>query len=90
MTHGVSSLLISAAAGYWVLTHAAKEKGQTKKYGKLLGLLIIVLSIGGAACKIYYQVTNCPPGKYFCPIGGKMGMKTCPMTGQSAAPAATP
>lgn len=65
MVHGVSSLLISAASGYWVLTHASGEKGRVKKLGQLLGLVIIAVSVVGAGCKLYYI------GKMsgFCPSG---------------------
>lgn len=65
MIYGVSSLLISAAAGYWVLTQASGEKGRVKKLGQLLGLAIIAVSVLGAGCKLYYL------GKIsgFCPSG---------------------
>ena len=33
--HGISGLLIAAAAGYWVLTHAEKERGRVKKFGRI-------------------------------------------------------
>ena len=75
MTHGVSLLLISAAAGYWVLTMAGKEKGGVKQLGRWLGLILIVVSLLGAACKVYC-LTNCPKGK-----AGWMG-KACPFTGK--------
>lgn len=80
MGHGVPALLITAAVGYWVLTLAAKEKEQLRKVGNVVGLLIIVVSLLGAACKIYYQVSgkNCPPG------WGKRGGMACPMTGKPA------
>ena len=77
MVHGVAPLLISAAAGYWVLTNASKVKGRIKKFGQLLGGIIIAVSLIGATCKAYYLVTCnkaffCPPGKA-CPFmgGGK-------------------
>ena len=53
MTHGVSSLLISAAAGYWVLAQSGGQKGRVKQLGQFLGLLIIVVSVVGASCKLY-------------------------------------
>ncbi len=71
MMHGLSGLLLSAAAGYWVFTHAAKEKGRVRTLGQLLGLLIIGVSVGMAGFKIYCKVTGCPPGKVFCPFTGK-------------------
>lgn len=70
-THGVGLLLISAAAGYWVLTQAAGQKNQMKKIGNFVGLIIIVVSLLGTACKIYYQVTGATGKGYLCPFTGK-------------------
>ena len=53
MMHGVSLLLISAAAGYWVLTMADKERGRVKQLGQWLGLAIVVISVFGAGCKLW-------------------------------------
>ena len=86
MIYGVSSLLISAAAGYWVLTHASGEKGRVKKLGQLLGLAIIVVSVVGAGCKLYYQFTGQSlSGKAWCPSG-----KVCPFSGKTSAPPGMP
>ncbi len=72
MIHGVGLLMISAAAGYWVLTLSVKEKGRVKTLGNVLGFLIIAISVLGSACKIY-SLVNCSPyyGKG-CPFIGKM------------------
>ncbi|MBI3312525.1 MAG: hypothetical protein HYZ88_03260 [Candidatus Omnitrophica bacterium] len=84
MGHGVSALLVTAAVGYWVLTHAEKEKqGGVRKLGQYLGLLIIIVSVFGAACKIYYQINGYPPGRM-----GMMGKMACPMTGKAMGGAA--
>ena len=83
-SHGVAALLFSTAAGYWVLTLAAKEKEGTKKIGHLVGLIIIVVSLLGAACGIYRQVSACS-GKYG--MMGRGGM-FCPFTGKSGPPPA--
>lgn len=72
MIHGVSGLLVATAAGYWVLTNASKEKGQIKKLGQILGLIIIVVSMAGAACKVYYCVSACQSG------GMMSGKAACP------------
>ena len=73
--HGVSGLLISAAAGYWVLTASGSQKGRIKTLGQWLGLVIVVVSLVGAACKVYYLTSG---GKGFlCPSG-----KACPFTGR--------
>ena len=83
-SHGVAALLVTSAVGYWVLTLAAKEKEGTKKLGHLVGLIIIVVSLLGVACKIYYQVSACS-GKYG--MMGRGGM-FCPFTGKSGSPPA--
>ncbi len=79
MVHDVAPLLISTAAGYWVLTQAEREKGQFKKLGRLLGLIIIAVSLISGACKIYCLATGqgmtgwsamCPISKA-CPFGSK-------------------
>ena len=77
-SHGVSALLVTSAVGYWVLTLAAKEKEGTKKLGHLVGLIIIVVSLLGVACKVYYQISACS-GKYG--MMGRGGM-SCPFTGK--------
>ena len=71
--HGVSSLLITSAVGYWVVTQAQKEKGQVKKLGLLLGIIIVLVSLVGVGCKIYSLATGCPMSKITCPYMGKMG-----------------
>ena len=72
MGHGISVLLVTSAAGYWTLTAAGKEKGRVKTLGQYLGLLIIVLSLFGAASKIYCAVQACQAS------GGYLSGKGCP------------
>ena len=72
--HGMSVLLVTSAVGYWTLTAAGREKGRVKTLGQYLGLLIMVLSLLGAACKAYYAVKACrAAGSYggACPFTGK-------------------
>lgn len=73
MITGIAPLLVASAAGYWVLTNASKEKGRMKKLGQILGLIIVVVSMAGAACKVYYLVSACQSGmamsgKAACPF----------------------
>ena len=68
MGGGIGALLIASAAGYWVLTQAGKERGREKQIGRLLGLLIIVVSLGGALYKVY--VLSACRGMA-CPVTGK-------------------
>jgi hypothetical protein len=42
--------LISMAVGYWVLTLAAKEKSLNQKVGKVVGWVIIAVSLLGPLC----------------------------------------
>ena len=78
MGHGMSALLITSAVGYWTLTSAGKEKGRVKTLGQYLGLLIIVVSMLGAACRGYFAVKACQMGG----MGGGMYGKNCPFTGK--------
>lgn len=77
--HGMTALMISSAVGYWVLTQSEKEKNRVKKLGQLLGLGIILISVFGIACKVYYGAKACQA------MGG--GSMMCPFTGKSAPPA---
>jgi len=74
--HGVSVLLITSAVGYWVLTTSEKEKGQVKKVGRLLALIIILVSLVGVACR----AISFARAKGYCPAG----TMSCPFTGKSA------
>ena len=53
MVHGVELLLVSAIGGYWVLERAETHTGQLKSVGRLLGAIIIVLSLAGVACRVW-------------------------------------
>ena len=81
MVHGVAPLLISAAAGYWVVTQAAGQKARVKKLGQILGWAIVLVSVAGASCKLYYMATGQPFGGkgIYCPWGGK----ACPFAPKS-------
>lgn len=79
--HGVSGLLISAAAGYWVLTSSGSQKGRIKTLGQWLGLIIVVVSLVGAACKLYYITTGASGKGYLCPSG-----KACPFSPRMSSP----
>ena len=77
MSHGMSALLLTSAAGYWVLTASGKEKGRVKMLGQYLGFLIIILTLAATASQIYCYAKM----KGYCPSGGRMA---CPFTGKSA------
>lgn len=73
---GIGGLLIAAAAGYWVLTLATKEKNQVKKLGQLVGTIILAVSLGAVGLSVYCWATRCPTsGKW----GYSSGKMACPM-----------
>lgn len=67
-------LLLSAIGGYWVLERAENHKGQLRGVGRLLGSLIIVVSLLGLVSRAW---GNCSWGKdgWSCPFA-KMGHST--------------
>lgn len=76
MTYRILAYLIGLALGYWVLTLAAKEKGGNQKLGKVIGWVIIVVSLVGPLC-LAGSCFYCSSHPYSCPLS--MG---CPMDGQ--------
>ena len=81
LLHGIGGLLVAAAAGYWVLTASQRERGRVKQLGQWLGLVIVVVSVAGAACKLYYLATGGYAGagvSYLCPFTGKTVTPTPP------------
>ena len=68
---GAGLLLLTAIGGYWVLERAETHKGSLRRAGRFLGWLIIVSSLLGVACRVWYAAT-CAPGMMgkggFCPF----------------------
>ena len=85
MTQSVGVLLFAAIGGYWVLERAERQKGKLKRVGQFLGWLIIVVSLVGTACRVWYLAT-CTRGSsgkgWYCPYFPKK-----PSTPPSEAPA---
>ena len=81
MTSGTGVLLLSAIGGYWVLERAATHKDGLKKIGQLLGSAIILVSLVGIVCKVWYAAA--------CQMGasGKGGL--CPFMSSRPAPSQT-
>ena len=74
--HSSGLLLLTAVAGYWVLERAeTHKKGDLRRAGKVLGWLIIVVSLIGVACNVWCLATcRTPYGSMskkagFCPFG---------------------
>ena len=79
MQGGAGTLLLGAVGGYWVLERAARQKGNLKKVGQLLGAAIIIISLVGVACKVWCDIT-CSSGAM-----GKGG-GWCPFSSSSPKP----
>jgi hypothetical protein len=81
MGHGVGWLLLTAAAGYWVLERASgQQKKDVKRVGRLLGGTIIVLSLAGVACQLWCMTSG---NAASCGFMGKRGWKfSCPFAGK--------
>ena len=65
MGHHILGYLIGLGIGYFVLTHADKQKGLTKKVGTAIAWLIIVVSLIGPLCAGYYRM-KCHSGSPEC------------------------
>ncbi len=50
VTHKIIGYLLTMAVGYWVLTHAEKQAGLTQKIGKVIGWIILIVSLSGPLC----------------------------------------
>ncbi len=50
ITYRIVAYLIALAVGYWVLTVAEKEQNLNKKLGKVIGWIIIIVSLCGPLC----------------------------------------
>lgn len=86
VTHRILAYLIGLALGYWVLTHAAKQKGFEKLVGKIIAWIIIVISLCGPLC-IAGSALVCKGhggGCCFssCPMDGHMMGGGCPDMGK--------
>ena len=78
------TLLLAAAAGYWVLERAQSQKKNLKRTGRIIGWLIIVVSLLGVACRVW-SITMCQTtgacGAGWCPMHQKKaGGMVCPLT----------
>lgn len=81
MSSGSGLLLLGVIGGYWLLERAETHKGELRRIGRVLGAIIIVVSLFGAAFRGW---TACQWMK------GKGGMGwSCPFTHKSL-PAPTP
>ena len=75
MLHGTAELLLSAVGGYWVMERSQAHKGNVKKIGQVLGTAIMIISMAGLVCNVWYAAACptglSPEGKGFrCPFSG--------------------
>ena len=56
MVSGTAGLLIAAAAGYWVFERASTRKRSVMRIGQWVGGAIMVVSLLGVACRVWYRV----------------------------------
>ena len=81
-------LLIALGFGFKIFAEAsANAKKSVKQLGRLVGIVIMVVSFVGTLCTVWYTI-SC--GKMYGPMGGKYWMgghgmkKWCPITGSSS------
>ena len=70
----IALILIALGFGYKIFTDANKEQGSLKTLGRIIGLVMIVTSIGIGAYKV--AATMSCSGMSMCPAKGFM---SCPM-----------
>ena len=76
--HEVGVLLLSAVAGYWVLERSASHKGELQRVGKLLGSIVIAISLIGIGCAVGSAASGMVG---YCPMGKQAMMgRYCPFT----------
>ncbi len=66
MTHRIVAYLIGLAIGYWVLTVAEKETGFNKKLGKVVGWIILIVSLCGPLCLAGSRMMCCSSSSNCC------------------------
>jgi hypothetical protein len=74
VTHKIVAYLLTLALGYWVLTHAEKQAGLTQKIGKVIGWIILIVSLSGPLCIL----GSCLAGH--CGMGHCCSMSSMPGT----------
>ncbi len=82
----VPLLLISLSLGYFVFLYASREKNEVKTVGRLVGIVVIVLSLSGVLCSTVCMIKKGSCGmmkKEQCNMGSSHGKsaESCPMMG---------
>ncbi|GEM_PF-3171130 len=87
MEHGAAGLLFAAAAGYWVFERASTRKRSVMRVGQWVGGAIMVVSLVGVACRVWYM-TGGAGGMCHFGKGGKM--LSCPFPPSSSSQGMSP
>ena len=69
---GLAALLLSAAGGYWVLERSDGHKGELRRVGRLLGSVIIIVSLLSIVLRAASGCGMSKGGGWSCPFTGKM------------------
>ncbi|MBI4372130.1 MAG: hypothetical protein HY585_00185 [Candidatus Omnitrophica bacterium] len=82
-------LLIALGFGFKIFAEAsANAKRSVRQLGRIVGGFIMIFSLLGALCTVYYSVQCAKGGYSYSPMMGKMwgmGGKMCPITGKPLA-----
>jgi len=84
-----SLLLISLAVGYWVLTVSQNQSKALNLLGRILGALILIVSLGGLICSAvcgYGQWKHCAMPHQECAYPMMKGGMPCHGEMPSASP----
>ena len=68
-------LLITLGFGYKVFADATKEPGSLRTVGRLVGLIMMIASMGIGA----YKIAACASMAGLCPTKSSCGFSSCPM-----------
>ena len=69
---GLATLMLSAAVGYWVLERSDGHKGELCRVGRLLGSVIIIVSLFSIVLRATATCGMSRGGGWSCPFKGKM------------------
>lgn len=66
---GIALSLIALGVGYKVYLDASRQEGALKRWGKAIGIFIMIASLFGVMCGTYFKLCGRPfLFKPFCPI----------------------
>ena len=63
MLSGIGLMLLAIVGGYIILERAASHRGDLKRIGQVLGVIVIAVSIVGVGCFVWH-VSSGKSGRY--------------------------